>query len=118
MAGTGTGPAPLTADQAEAVAAAITALDPVAGLDGGRFGEVALLFPGRRVTGLREAAGRLAAHVRLRVAGPGDGDLRPRLDEVRAAARGALGPGDDRPIDVVLADVTGGEGRPDNDGGK
>ncbi|GAA3524561.1 hypothetical protein GCM10022222_03890 [Amycolatopsis ultiminotia] len=38
---------------ADRIAAAVTALPQVAGLYGGRFGEIATLAPGRRVLGVR-----------------------------------------------------------------
>lgn len=53
-------------DPADLVAAAVLAVPFVAGLHGGRFGEVATYLPGRRITGVRLGAGTLDLHVTAR----------------------------------------------------
>ncbi|WP_448851605.1 hypothetical protein [Corynebacterium sp. 335C] len=98
----------LEADRAQAVAAAVGELPQVAELSGGRFGEVGLLYPRRRVTGLREVdrGARLEVHVVLRVDVGAPRPLQEDLDAVRAAAVRALGPdAAGRAVDVILADV-------------
>ncbi|MDO4609962.1 hypothetical protein [Corynebacterium sp.] len=98
----------LEADRAQAIADAVAALPAVAGLSGGRFGEIALLYPRRRVIGLREAdrGARLEIHVRLHVDVADPRPLQGPLDAVRDAAIRALGPdAAGRTVDVVLDDV-------------
>ena len=47
----------------EAVAAAALGCPLIAGLTGGRFGEVATYLPGRRILGVREVDGAIEIHV-------------------------------------------------------
>ena len=47
----------------EAVAAAALGSPLIAGLTGGRFGEVATYLPGRRILGVREVDGTIEVHV-------------------------------------------------------
>lgn len=49
--------------QAELIAAAVLACPDVAGLHGGRFGEVATYLPGRQVTGVRITPTDVFVHV-------------------------------------------------------
>lgn len=84
---------------ARAVAAAVAAVPGVARLSGGAGPvEVATLYPGGKVLGVRVAGGRIAVHVaaaRL--------PLPPLVAEVRAAAeRAAAGLGERRPVDVTV----------------
>lgn len=99
-------PRPLTADEATAVADAVSALPDVAGLDAGRFGEVAMLFARTRVPGLRERDGRLEVHVRLYVDVTAPRPLHDVLAHIGTVAARALG---DRsaefPVDVIAADA-------------
>lgn len=95
-----TGPA----DPADAVAAAVLAVDGVVSLHGGAFGEVATLLPGRRVAGVR-------------LADPAtDGDGRPSevhvvasaevpVTETAAAVHAAVTPLVSGPVHVVVEDV-------------
>ncbi|WP_329070550.1 hypothetical protein [Amycolatopsis sp. NBC_01480] len=78
------------------LAAVVTALPGVAGLHGGRFGEISTFAPGRRVRGVRVRDDLVTIGVVARDAAavPGLGD------EVRAAL-GPLG----RPVDVWVGDV-------------
>jgi hypothetical protein len=78
------------------LAAVVTALPGVAGLHGGRFGEISTFQPGRRVRGVRVRDDLVTIGVVARDAAavPGLGD------EVRAAL-GPLG----RPVDVWVGDV-------------
>lgn len=91
----------------ETLAAAVLATPGVAGLHGGRFGEVGTYLPGRRVVGVRLDAGRgpgdrpgrgtVEVHVVVEPSSlPGVGDV------VRRAVRPLVG---DRVVDVVVADV-------------
>ncbi|MBB4684168.1 hypothetical protein [Amycolatopsis jiangsuensis] len=81
---------------ADRIAAAVTALPQVAGLHGGRFGEIATLAPGRRVPGVRvrDEEVTVAVIARFPLAA---GDL---AEAVRVAA-GIR----DRPVHVVVADL-------------
>ncbi|MGU3432961.1 Asp23/Gls24 family envelope stress response protein [Actinomycetes bacterium M1A6_2h] len=51
------------AEQADAIAAATLAVDGVAALHGGMFGEVGTYLPGRRVDGVRVDASGVDVHV-------------------------------------------------------
>lgn len=99
------------ADPAELVdrlATAVLAHPGVARLDGGPFGTVASLLPGRRVDGVRIGVGdepvELAVVARL-------GPPLPRLaGELADVVRGVLGP---VPVDVTFVDVETGAEAPD-----
>jgi hypothetical protein len=72
------------------VAAAVLAVPHVAGLSGGRLGEIATYLPGRRVEGVRIRPGQVEVHVVARYG--------PTMAEVGAAVHaavvGAAGPGE------------------------
>lgn len=68
----------------------------VSSMHRGSFGEVALLFPGERVPGLRLADGRLEVHVVVKRSA---GDLYQVAESVRGAVGGSM------PIDVVIGDI-------------
>lgn len=87
----------MTAD-IDAVAAAAQGCPVVAGLTGGRFGEVATYRPGRRILGVRQAGGALEVHVVARWGTP-----LPELAElVRAAVTPYAG---GRPVAVFVDDI-------------
>lgn len=87
--------------QAAAIAAAVLAHPAVARLDGGPFGTVAALLPGRRrIVGVRIGVGdeptEIAVVARL-------GTPLPRLaEELGEVVRTVLGP---VPVDVTISDV-------------
>jgi hypothetical protein len=88
------------ADPVAAVAAAVLAHPAVARLDGGPFGTIASLLPGRRVEGVRIGEGdepvEIAVVARL-------GTPLPALaDELGALVRAVLGP---VAVDVTISDV-------------
>ncbi len=66
----------------EAVAAAALGSPLIAGLSGGRFGEVATYLPGRRIVGVREVDGTIEVHVVARWGTP--------LPEVAEVVRAAV----------------------------
>jgi hypothetical protein len=72
------------------IAAAVLAVPHVAGLSGGRLGEIATYLPGRRVEGVRIRPGQIEVHVVARYG--------PTMSEVGAAVHaavvGAAGPGE------------------------
>jgi hypothetical protein len=82
----------------DAVAAAVQGCAGVAGLDGGRYGEVATYLPGRTVPGVVIHGGRLLVQVRSRwgVAAP---QLAALITSVLVPLTGR------RPVDVVIADI-------------
>ena len=82
----------------EAVAAAAQGCPLVAGLTGGRFGEVATYRPGRRILGVRQAGGALEVHVIARWGTP----LPELADVVRAAVTPYAG---DLPVAVFVDDI-------------
>ena len=82
----------------EAVAAAAQGCPLVAGLTGGRFGEVATYMPGRRILGVREADGTVEVHVVARWGTP----LPELADTVRAAVAPYAG---ELPVAVFIDDI-------------
>ena len=95
---------PLSVEQAEAVARNVQAVEGVADLNAGRFGEVAMLFPHTRVHGLRSKAdGGVEVHVTIDLNHLGkDTDLRAFAEQIRDVVKSTV----DLPADVVLADAT------------
>ena len=82
----------------DAVAAAVLGCAGVAGLDGGRFGEMASYLPGRKVEGVVTSGGRVKVQIRARWAVP--------VPELAALIRTILMPlTGPRPVDVVIADI-------------
>jgi hypothetical protein len=82
----------------DAVAAAVLGCAGVAGLDGGRFGEVASYLPGRKVPGVVISGGRVTVQIRSRWGVPAP-DLAVLVTAVLAPLTGS------RPVDVVIADI-------------
>lgn len=78
---------------------AVCSCDGVAHLHSGQFGEIALLYPGLRVPGLRLVAGRLEVHVVVKLTA---GDLHQLATTIRQAVSELV----DLPIDVTIGDVT------------
>ncbi|MGH9265214.1 MAG: hypothetical protein ACRD1D_11035 [Acidimicrobiales bacterium] len=87
----------MTADL-EAVAAAALGCPLIAGLTGGRFGEVATYLPGRRIVGVREVEGTIEVHVVARWGRP----LPEVADVVRAAVAAHAGA---QPVAVFIDDI-------------
>ncbi len=82
---------------ADRVAQAVESTPGVAGLHGGRFGEVATYLPGRRIAGIR--LGDTAAQVHVVI------DYGTKVPDVAAAVRDAVAPLVDTPVDVTVEDV-------------
>lgn len=79
------------------VAAAVLAVDGVADLHGGTFGEAATYLPGRRLRGVRSTADGMDVHVTLRYGL----DVREVAVRVQRAVA-AVAPG---PVSVTVEDV-------------
>jgi hypothetical protein len=91
----------------DAVAAAVLGCAGVAGLDGGRFGEVASYLPGRKVPGVVVSGGRVTVQIRSRWAVP--------VPDLAALVTVALAPlTGSRPVDVVIADIDDPPGTPEH----
>jgi len=91
----------------DAVAAAVLGCAGVAGLDGGRFGEVASYLPGRKVPGVVVSGGRVTVQIRSRWAVP--------MPDLAALVTVALAPlTGSRPVDVVIADIDDPPGTPEH----
>jgi hypothetical protein len=89
----------------DAVAAVVRGCAGVAGLDGGRFGEVASYLPGRTVTGVVVSGARVLVQVRSRWGVPA-----PALaTAITRALRPVTG---DRTVDVVIGDIDDPPGAP------
>jgi uncharacterized alkaline shock family protein YloU len=85
-------------DQADLIAAAVTAVPGVIALHGGMFGEVATYLPGHRVLGIRaNSDGVTEVHVTLRYGTP----VRDTAALVRDAAAAVAG----GVVDVTVEDV-------------
>lgn len=93
---------PASAD-ARAIAAAVSAVPSVAGLDSGRHGEIALLYPGERVPGLRWTGGRLEIHLRAAFDPAAPRPLAETCQLARGAAADVLGSA--ATVDVIVSDV-------------
>jgi hypothetical protein len=93
-------PDPDPSTTAAAVASAVLAHPAVARLDGGPFGTVASLLPGRRIEGVRLGSGgepvEIAVVARLGI------PLPQLAEELGAAVRALLGP---VAVDVTISDV-------------
>ena len=81
----------LEVSHAHAIAEAVQKLSGVAGLDGGPYGSVSLLFPGERVNGMRRPNPRDGRHLQINIlvdisAQP---DLYRLAEEIRSTARKA-----------------------------
>jgi hypothetical protein len=82
----------------EAVAAAALGCPLIAGLAGGRLGEIATYLPGRRVVGVRELDGTVEVHVAARWG--------PPLPEVADVVRSAVAPyAAGQPVAVFVDDI-------------
>ncbi|WP_291313230.1 hypothetical protein [Corynebacterium sp. UBA2622] len=94
----------VTPETGRAARAAALAVPGVAGLDPGRFGEVAILLPGARIEGIRpsERGGLrgLEAHLVFDVSS--GRDVRSVAEEARSAIAGATGADY---VDVVVSDA-------------
>lgn len=98
--------ATLPEDVADRIAAVVTAVDGVAALHGGMFGEVATYLPGRRVSGVRIGPDRVDVHVSLEL----DAPVRATATAIQLAVAAIT----DLPVDVTVEDlvpVTPGSGR-------
>jgi len=91
----------------DAVAIAVLGCAGVAGLDGGRFGEVTSYLPGRKVPGVVVSGGRVTVQIRSRWAVPAP-DLAALVTAVLAPLTGR------RPVDVVIADIDDPPGTPEH----
>ena len=89
----------------DAVAEAVRACKGVAGLDSGKFGEVASYLPGRKVPGVVIFGGRVRVQVRSRWGIPA-----PHLAAMITAVLYPLTRG--RPVDVVIGDIDDPPGTP------
>lgn len=103
MAGAAVTDDPFPLAEALAVAAAASSIPGIGSLHSGAFGEIALLYPGQRVSGLRFADGRLEVHVVLDLVTLGtSASIYALADAVRAA----VNPHTVLPVDVIVADAT------------
>ncbi len=90
---------PPTGTSADLIAAAVLATPVVAGLHGGRFGEVATYLPGRRVAGVRLEPGSVEVHL--------SSYYPASVAEVGTAVRAALAPvlPTGTTVSIVIEDV-------------
>lgn len=96
----------LDRESAEKLVDAITGIDGVAALNGGRYGEVAMLFPGTRVRGIHVTTPRdNSQSQRLEVNVVADGEKLPNLDKLATAVREVAQGYVSIPVDVHIVDV-------------
>lgn len=96
----------LDRNQADALIEEICSLDGVAGLDGGKFGEVAILLPGRKIRGLHVTTPKDKNDTeRLEVYVIVDGEKQPSIEKLAFAVRQAASAYTDAPVDVIVTDV-------------
>lgn len=93
---------PVPHEKAVAIVNALTSVPGVAGMHAGRFGEIALLFPGERVRGLRVDDGRLQVHVDVDLDQLG---LESDLHQFAGKLRDLVTQKTNLPVDVTVADV-------------
>jgi hypothetical protein len=98
-------PAVIDCVNVDAVAAAVLGCAGVAGLDGGRFGEVTSYLPGRKVPGVMVSGGRVTVQIRSWWGVPAP-DLAALVTKVLAPLTGR------RPVDVMIADIDDPPGTP------
>ncbi|MDQ1178706.1 MULTISPECIES: hypothetical protein [unclassified Rhodococcus (in: high G+C Gram-positive bacteria)] len=89
--------APSGSDRADLVADAVVAVDGVASLHGGMFGEIGTYLPGRRVAGVAIRDDGTEIHIAVTP----DAVVRETADAVRRAVRAVV----DAPVHVVVEDV-------------
>ncbi|GAB3701150.1 hypothetical protein [Corynebacterium nasicanis] len=89
----------VSAPLAARIAAAVRAVPGVADLHAGRYGEVAMLYPRQRVSGLRRTAQALEVYVVVDLAAP-----RP-LADIDAEVRAVIAPLIDAPVTLCFADA-------------
>ncbi|WIX98137.1 hypothetical protein QRX60_29175 [Amycolatopsis mongoliensis] len=89
---------------ADAVAAAVRACPAVAGLHGGRYGEVATYLPGRAVLGVRVTDEEVSVHV----VGRYPASITEIAGQVRTAVRAVVA---DRLVSVTVEDLAVTESR-------
>lgn len=96
-----TGPTTLlplvSSEDADRIAAVVSAVPGVAALHPGMFGEVATYLPGRRVPGIRIGPDRVDVHVSLTLDAP--------VRATAAAIQDAVGALVDLPVDVTVEDL-------------
>lgn len=96
----------LDREKAEELVEAIHAIDGVAGLDGGQFGEVAMLFPGKRIRGIHVSKPRGGdGSARFEVNIVADLATLPNLAELATNVRNVVMTYVDIPVDVTVADA-------------
>lgn len=91
-----------SASDAERIRDTVIALDGVADLHGGAFGEIATYLPGGRVAGVRVDRSGIEVHVVVYL----EADITHVAEEVRGAAQALFS--DQRPCTVVVEDVVAG----------
>jgi uncharacterized alkaline shock family protein YloU len=84
-------------EDADRIAAIVTAVEGVAGLHAGMFGEVATYLPGRRVSGIRIGQDRVDIHVSLLLTAP--------VRDTATAIQRAVAAITALPVDVTVEDL-------------
>lgn len=87
----------LLAEDADRIAAVVTAVEGVAGLHAGMFGEVATYLPGHRVSGVRIGQDRVDVHVSLNLTAP--------IRDTATAIQRAVAAITALPVDVTVEDL-------------
>ena len=88
---------------ARSIASKVKDVHGVAGLHAGRFGEVALLYPGERISGLRRVSGAGELHIEIHIAA--GVNLHDLASDIRVVAQKACSIDLGR-VDVIFSDAT------------
>ncbi|MBI8999502.1 hypothetical protein M0E87_01455 [Corynebacterium sp. CCM 9185] len=100
-------PDPISFEQAEALRDEILSLPGVAGMHGGQFGEVAMLYPGARVRGLHLFTPRgRPAETRMEIHLIADLSQLPDLGALADKVRTTAGRYVSEPVDVFFSDAS------------
>lgn len=92
---------------ARSIASKVKDVHGVAGLHAGRFGEVALLYPGERISGLRRVSGAGELHIEIHITADfaAGVNLHGLASDIRVVAQKACSIDLGR-VDVIFSDAT------------
>lgn len=96
---------PLSKELADKIIAGIKAVDGVADMHSGRFGEVVTLYPGGRISGLRLREYPHTGETRCEVYIVADLAATPSLNQVTDSVRSVVSQYLTCPVDITVADA-------------
>ncbi|MDU0478681.1 hypothetical protein QVA66_05460 [Staphylococcus chromogenes] len=90
---------------AQSIADQVAALPGVAGLHAGKFGEIALLYPGQKVPGLRLTDHSLEIHISVSYGACQQLDVDMQVLDYLAKTTAQVGATAGLPVDVYIEDI-------------